>query len=87
MNFTALELAVLAGYLPVRVERSGVREHRQSKVIELGPFASDDELATIACRAFVRRKGRFDEHRVRRVVEHHGFRYAPLGCDVPAAAE
>jgi hypothetical protein len=73
---SALQLAALADLLPVRVERPGVRE--RLGFFEIGPSASDDEIATIACRALVRRKGRFSEERVRRTVEHHGFRYAPL---------
>lgn len=90
--FTALHLAVLARYLPVRVQRSGAREveppsDKHLGIIEIGPDEPDDEIATIACRAFVRRRGRFDEARVRKVVEHHGFSYVPPGRDVHAAAE
>lgn len=90
--FTALQLLVLARYLPVRVTRAGVREveppsGKHLGIIELGPSASDDEIATIACRAFVRRRGRFDELRVQKVVEHHGFFYVPPGREVHAAAE
>lgn len=86
-NFTAIELAVLAGLKPARVERAGVREFFD--YILIGPDGSDDEIATVACRCFVRRKGRFDEHRVRRVVERYGFSYvAPAeNRDVVAAED
>jgi hypothetical protein len=72
--FTASELAAKAGLLVVRASRGGLL-NLGGDLVMVGPHASEDALATLACRAFVRRRGTFSESRVARVVAHHGFSY------------
>jgi hypothetical protein len=72
--FTASELAAKAGLVLVRSSRGALLD-LGGDLFSVGPRVTDDELATVACRALVRRRGRFSERRVARVVERHGFRY------------
>jgi hypothetical protein len=44
-------------------------------VLEVGPNASEDLIATIGCRRRLARQGVHDETEVLRWVEHYGYQY------------
>lgn len=73
---TALELAVLSGLTVLRRSKHGVQH--EDPVLWIGPGASDDVIATIACRRSLRNKRGVDpsERAVREAVARAGFRYA-----------
>lgn len=60
--------------MPVR-EIGAVR--RVGCVLEVGPLASADEIATVSCRCLLARSGVHSETEVLGLVERYGFAYVP----------
>jgi hypothetical protein len=60
------------------VPERGVVRLVDGMLLEHGPGASPDAIATIACREVLRDRGVTDEAAVRADVQRRGFRYAPL---------
>lgn len=72
----ARNLARDADLFVVRVDDYGaVRLNRG--VLEVGPDASPDAIATLACRRLLHDDGEHDETLVKRFVESLGFAYEP----------
>lgn len=78
----ALALAASeAGLFCFGVDERGVVRLVDGVLLEHGPRASADAVATIACREIVKDKNKnapCDEALVRREVERRGFKYMPL---------
>lgn len=72
----AVVLARAQGYLIVLVAELGIVRIRGVK-LEVGPFASPDLIATIACRRGLEYRGIFGEVEVANDVEAHGYSYHP----------
>lgn len=77
MRFTALELASLAHLWVSRVPTRGVVRREGTRIL-VGPHASEDEIATVACRRQLELElgATPTESAVRARVEEHGFRFA-----------
>lgn len=74
----ARNLARDADLFVVRVADYGVVRVNRG-VLEVGPDASSDAIATLACRRLLRSDGEHDELLVQRFVESLGFAYVPDG--------
>jgi hypothetical protein len=74
----ARNLARDADLVVVRVAEHGVVRVNRG-VLEVGPEASSDAIATLACRRLLRGDGEQDEQLVQRFVESLGFAYVPDG--------
>jgi hypothetical protein len=72
----ARNLARDADLFVVRVADYGVVRVNRG-VLEVGPDASSDAIATLACRRLLQSDGECDEPLVQRFVESLGFAYEP----------
>lgn len=72
----ARNLARDIGFFVVPVEDHGVARVNGG-VLEVGPDASPDAIATLACRRQLGREGVSDEDAVRELVEALGYEYVP----------
>lgn len=73
---SARNLARDAGLFVVRISDYGaIREQRG--VLEVGPGASADAIATLACRRMLHDDGDHDEAAVQSFVESLGYAYVP----------
>jgi len=77
-GIVALAIANAADLFVIRVADPGV-VRLAGGVLEIGPGASWDAIASTGCRRDLARKGIFDERAVMREVEAYGYRYvAPV---------
>lgn len=70
--------------MPVR-EIGVVR--RVGSVLEVGPLASADEIATVSCRCMLARTGAHAEAAVLDLVERYGFAYVPASWTSPGGPQ
>ena len=70
----ARALASAADLFVARVEEPMIVRQRRG-VLEVGPGADDNEIATVACRRLLAIDGMFDERAVAALVESYGFDY------------
>jgi hypothetical protein len=84
--FTPLELATAAGLLVMPAKEPGV-VRRDDPILWVGPGASDDLIATTACRCHLHHRGIHSEARVRALVINEGYDYVrPAGVVGSGAA-
>jgi hypothetical protein len=81
----ARKLAKVAGFRVTPVTHGGLRV-TSGFVLELGPEATADEVATAACRRILALEQVHDELEVVELVHGYGFNYAGMGARVPRMA-
>jgi hypothetical protein len=74
-GIVACAIANAAGLFIIHVSCQGVRQ--VGAILEVGPDATPDEIATAGSRRELARKGVFDERQVLLLVESYGYEYVP----------
>lgn len=81
----ALVLARRAGFFVIPDAEPGVVQPDED-ILHFGQHASPGEIATLACRRMLRKRGIYNEAQVLRAVEARGYSYVPLHQPIKATA-